>query len=146
MIQPERRRNILRAAALLTRNVPRRCVAMTLSKSPGSIIITTLSRVMPALLTTMASGPSSVSARSTMALDLLLVGDVGHDDEALAAQRLDLADDGRAGRLVGEVVDGDVGAGRGQAERDGAADAAAGAGHQRHAARQVELDAHATSQ
>ena len=88
---------------------------MTASKSSGSIIITTLSRVMPALLTTMASGPSSFSARSTICADLLLVADVAHDDEALAPELLDLADDLGAGVLVGEVVDGHVGAGRGQA-------------------------------
>ena len=59
--------------------------------------MTTLSRVMPALLTTTVSGPSSLSARSTMAFDLLLVGDVAHHDEALAPERLDLGDDRRAG-------------------------------------------------
>src|SRR5665648_679729 len=59
-------------------------------------------------------------------VDLLLVGDVGHDDEAPAAQRLDLGDDGRAGGFVGEIVD--------------------GAGHQRNGSCQVKLDAHATSQ
>jgi len=45
-----------------------------------------------------------------------------------------------------KVVDGDVGAGRGQAERDSAPYAAAGAGHQRNGSCQVKLDAHATSQ
>ena len=79
-------------------------------------------------------------------VDLLLVGDVAHHDEALAAQHLDLGDDGRAGGFVGEIVDGDIGAGRGQAERDSAPYAAAGAGHQRYGSCQVELDAHTASQ
>ena len=67
-------------------------------------------------------------------LVFLEILDRGRIGPRLAAELFDGGDGFLRGFLVAAVVDGDIGAGFGQRDGDGAADAAAAAGHQRHAA------------
>ena len=84
------------------------------------------------MLTRMSTRPQRLSASRDHRGDLLGVGDVGAVGERVAARRLDLLDDlqrrlgGRAARA--EIVDDDLRAARGEAERMAAPEPAAGAG------------------
>jgi hypothetical protein len=140
MIQPVRRRNILRAAALLTRKVPRRCVAITGIHHHGDVVARDTGVVDDD-----GERPELALGALDHGVHLLLIGDVAHHDEALAPEFLDLGDHRGAGRLVGEVVDGHVGARGRQGQGDAAADAAAGAGHEGRPAGKVQFYSHASS-
>ena len=111
---------------------------MTAVQSSSLMRTSSPSRVMPALLTTMSSPPSSAIATSTSAAGRVGVAHVGlQGDRACRPPRSIFVDDafGR-GRGAG-VVDGDRGAVRGQLQRDGRTDAARRAGDQRDLAGQV---------
>ena len=64
-------------------------------------------------------------------VDLVLLGDVGLEHDGLAAEALDLVGDLLGGLGMGDVIDRHIGAGLGEAEGDGLADARIGARHER---------------
>ncbi len=58
-MRPQRARIMPRSAALVQRNAERKLVSSTCSKSVSDICMISLSRVVPALLTRIAIGPSA---------------------------------------------------------------------------------------
>ena len=91
----------------------------------------------PALFTTMSTYPSSSMAARCRVRDRVVAGDVGRDDDRLPADRGDRL--GGLGQAVRAARDErHVRASVGQRDRDNAADATRGAGHERVLASQVE--------
>jgi hypothetical protein len=78
----------------------------------------------------MSSPPSFLHSRADEAFGETGLGDIAIDRDRLAAQRLDLVDDGFAGARV-EVVDDNFGAVAGELQRDASADAASRTGDER---------------
>ena len=125
------------AAQRLGANVPFRWTLMTASHSSSVMLVSMRSRRMPALLTTAWRSPNvSIAVLISRCAP-------SHDDDAvavgdgLAAHSLDLLDDllgraevaTRAVDVATEVVDHDLGAVRGQAQRVLAPDPSTGTGH-----------------
>ena len=105
----------------------------TSSKSAISILAKVLSRKMPALLTRMSTlAPAAFGARATIAATCSALVTSAPSGERGAARALDLLDDfqRRLGRRAArpEIVDDDLRAARGEAERMAAAEPAARAG------------------
>ena len=89
----------------------------------SSVVSSTEVRVsMPALLTMMSRRPKLLDRRVDEHLQVGDLADVGLHPDGLVAQRRDLLLEVLGGRLVGDVVDHDVGPGAGQSQNDGLAD------------------------
>jgi hypothetical protein len=83
---------------------------------------------MPAFDTRTSIGPSASAGIGEQAIDLRLARDVGTYRDRATTQCLDLAYNGGGLLAARPVVDHDIGAAVGEAERDAATDAAATAG------------------
>ena len=134
MIRPARRRSMPRRAARVRRNGAVRSTSSTAAQSSSCIRSASRSRVKPALLTRMASGPAAASAAVDQGFGGGGVAQVGGADMGAVAefggQRLQRVLP-RAGQHHRRAL-------RVQRARDRGADAARGAGHQRRLAVQPE--------
>ena len=134
MIRPKRRRIMVRTAARASRNVAVRLTAITSSQASSLSCTSRLSRVMAALATRMSSLPIASSAFGTSASTCILVGQIaGQHMHALLELAGELIE-----HLAPRAREGDSRALLMQGARDGAADAAGGAGDQGRLAGQIE--------
>ena len=129
MMRPPFCFSIGRIAACVSVNVAVRFVAITASQSSRFIRISNWSRVMPALLTTMSSRPCFSTISPGAFASARVVGDVERDGFGAAARRADLV--GGRLRVVAARGADDERALRGKLRRDGFADPARCAGHER---------------
>ena len=128
--RPRAHRRAARASSSI--HAPNACVRQTRSISAGSVSATVWPRdAMPALFTRMSTAPKSASTPRDHRLARGAVVDRRRVRDRAPAERLDLGDGLGRGVVVLAVVDRDVGAVGGEAERDRLADPAAAAGHQR---------------
>ena len=109
---------------------------MTASQSSSDMLNSILSRVMPALLTTMSQPTKTVGGGDEFVGGAALA-DVTLDRDGLRAGRDDLVEDVRLVQRRGHVVDHDGGTRTGQADRLCPAQARGRTGHHRDPAGQI---------
>ena len=115
------------AASRAQVKVPRRCTWTTVSKSSSLMFHSTRSRSTPALVTMTSRRPKAWSAREHELLGGLRGADRHRLGDGPPARGGDRVDDGAGGVGV-HVVDDDRGAGLGEGDGVGAAEALSGAG------------------
>ena len=124
-----RRRNS-RTASRAHRNAPRRLTFITVSHCAAVISWNGAFRSMPALLTRMSMVPNSRTAAANIACTCASSPTSAWTAIARAPAARISCDDGLGIFGLRHVVDHHVGAGPAERQRDGAADAGVGAGHQ----------------